>query len=330
METTVKILVIRFSSIGDIVLTTPVIRCLKEQLEGDVVIDVLTKQQYVSFLTPNPNINKVHTITKSTNEIIKDLQAVNYDYVVDLHKNLRSKRVVKALKQLTFTFDKLNFKKWLLTTFKINKLPNVHIVDRYLAAVKALGVVNDNKGLAFYIPNKDVVDLNTLPTNFANGYITFAIGAQHATKRLPNHKIISICNKINHPIVLLGGREDAENAKVIMAGVKGEVYNACGKYSINQSASLIQQSKHLITHDTGLMHIAAALNTPITSVWGNTVPAFGMYPYMPNNKNRYTIIENKQLSCRPCSKIGYNKCPKRHFKCMEEIDEAKVIASLSK
>ena len=320
-----KILIIRFSSIGDIVLTSPVIRCLKEQLEGNVELHFLTKKQYKTVVDSNPHISQIHTIEKSTNEIITELKKEQFDYIVDLHKNLRSKRVIKSLKRMSFSFDKVNYQKWLLTTFKINKLPKVHIVDRYMDAMRSLGIKNDNKGLEYFIDDKDKVASSELPLTHQNGYISFAIGAQYATKRLPDHKIISICKKLNQPIVLLGGKEDATVASKIQEEIGEMIYNACGKYSINQSASLVQQSKTLITHDTGLMHIGAALGVKIISIWGNTVPDFGMYPYYPLNPEKYSIIENNELSCRPCSKIGHNACPKKHFRCMNDIDEALII-----
>ncbi|MBL4593204.1 MAG: glycosyltransferase family 9 protein [Flavobacteriales bacterium] len=323
-----KILIIRFSSIGDIVLTSPVVRCLKEQVEGDVEIHYITKKIYKSVIEHNPHISKIHTIEKSTNEIVDELQKEQFDYIVDLHKNLRSKRVIKSLKCISFTFDKVNYQKWLLTTFKINKLPNIHIVDRYMKAVKVLGIENDNKGLEYFIADNEKVDFSELPLTHQKGYIAFAIGAQHATKRLPTNKIISICKKMNQPVVLLGGKEDGGIANEIQAAVGEMIYNACGKYSINQSASLVQQSKSLITHDTGLMHIGVALGVNIVSVWGNTIPAFGMYPYYSKNPEKYVIVENNNLKCRPCSKLGYDKCPKGHFKCMEEIDEAEILKAL--
>jgi ADP-heptose:LPS heptosyltransferase len=328
MSNKVKILVIRFSSIGDIVLTSPIVRCLKQQVEGEVEVHFLTKKQYQSTVENSPYISKVHTITKSTNEIIEELKKERFDYIIDLHKNLRSKRAIKSLKCLSFSFDKINYQKWLITTFKINKLPNIHIVNRYFEAVKVLGVKNDGLGLDYFIPEKDAVNITELSVTHQNGYIAFTIGAQHATKRLPTEKIISICQKINQPIILLGGKEDVETAKKIGNAVGDLVYNACGKYNINQSASLVKQCKTLITHDTGLMHIGAALGVKIVSVWGNTIPAFGMYPYYPNNPEKFVIIENNTLTCRPCSKIGYDKCPKKHFKCMKDIDEGEILKSL--
>jgi len=325
----VKILIIRFSSIGDIVLTTPVVRCLKEQFDGDVEIHYLTKKQFKTVVEHNPNITKIHTIEKSTSEIVDELKDLNFDYVIDLHKNLRSKRIIKNLKCISFSFDKVNYQKWLLTTFKIDRLPKTHIVDRYLDTVKNFDIKNDNKGLDYFIGEKDHVELLELPVKHQSGYVAFAVGAQHFTKRLPTHKIISICKKINQPIILLGGKVDAIVAEEVVKAVGELIYNACGKFSINQSASLVGQSNTLITHDTGLMHIGAALGVKIVSVWGNTVPSFGMYPYYPKGKENYFIIENNNLNCRPCSKIGHDKCPKKHFKCMEDVDEAAVVKCLN-
>ena len=122
----------------------------------------------------------------------------------------------------------------------------------------------------------------------------------------------------------MGGKEDVAAAEFIQKSVGEKVFNGCGKFNLNQSASLVKQSKVLLTHDTGLMHIGAALGTSIVSVWGNTIPEFGMYPYYPKNSEKFVIIENNELSCRPCSKIGYDKCPKKHFNCMNGLENEKI------
>jgi lipopolysaccharide heptosyltransferase II len=312
-----KILIIRFSSIGDIVLTTPVIRCLKQELP-DCEVHYLTKKSFKGILENNPNITKIHTFEKKMQEVIRQLKNENFDFVVDLHNNLRSMKVKKLLNKPSSSFSKLNFKKFILVKLKINKMPAVHVVDRYMKTIEKLRVENDNKGLDYFIPGKDEVNISTLPTTHHNGYIGFVIGAKHFTKQLPVEKIIAICKKINSPIVLLGGKEDDIRAREIEKAVGAIIYNACGKYNLNQSASLIKQATKIISHDTGLMHIAAAFKKDIVSVWGNTVPAFGFAPYMPGEHSK--IVEVKNLSCRPCTKIGYSKCPLGHFKCMMNID----------
>jgi ADP-heptose:LPS heptosyltransferase len=312
VQETLKILVVRFSSIGDIVLTTPVVRMLKKQLNTQV--HYLTKSSYVSLLKNNPYIDSVYQIDASINEVIGDLKKENYDYVIDLHNNLRTQILKFKLGVPSRSFNKLNMEKFMLTTFKMDSIPKVHIVDRYLDTVLNLGIKNDNEGLDFFLSAKDEVDVSCFPNN----YTAFVIGGQHATKILPTKKIISIIKNIDKPVLLIGGPEDGYRGEEI-AKACDKVVNTCGKYSILQSASLVQQATMVITHDTGMMHIAAAFNKKIYSVWGNTVPEFGMYPYKASASSR--MIEVKRLSCRPCSKIGYAKCPKGHFKCMQEIDE---------
>ncbi|HWZ22741.1 MAG TPA: glycosyltransferase family 9 protein [Cytophagaceae bacterium] len=311
-----KILILRFSSIGDIVLTTPVVRALKQQIEN-VEIHYCTKPGFKTLLESNPNISKVHCLSNSLGELIEALKKEKFDFVVDLHNNLRTSIIKFRLGVKSKSFDKLNFKKWLLVNFKLDRLPALHIVERYLEAASELNIKNDGLGLDYFIPAKDKVDLKTLPLEYRNGYVAFAIGAQHFTKRLPVDQIIELCRKISQPILLMGGKEDSTTGEEIAMKLATEnrfVFNACGKFNLNQSASLLEQSNLVFSHDTGLMHIAAAFKKEIYSIWGNTVPAFGMYPY----KTDFHSLENVNLNCRPCSKIGHDKCPKSHFKCMKE------------
>jgi ADP-heptose:LPS heptosyltransferase len=331
-----KILIIRFSSIGDIVLTTPVIRCIKQQMQG-VEVHFAVKKSFLPVIEANPYIDKIHILEDDLNDLIQRLKAEKFDYIVDLHKNLRSWRIrlslgtpslgTPSLGTPSRGFPKLNIEKWLLTRFKIDIMPDIHIVDRYFKAAKKLGIKNDLKGLDYFIPGKDEFDLNSLPEIFRKGYTGFVIGAKHATKRLPEHKIISICSKLNSPVILLGGPEDSPAADRIALACGPLVLSMCGKAGLNQSASLVKQANLIITHDTGLMHIAAAFRKHIISVWGNTVPKIGMYPYMPGDEKKSEIVEVQGLKCRPCSKLGYDKCPRGHFRCMEEIDEASIVES---
>jgi len=321
-----KILILRFSSIGDIVLTTPVIRILKKQLPG-ACLHYATKPNFEALVAANPYLDKVHYLTGNLADLVAELRQEKFDYVVDLHNNLRSRAIRFKLGVPGASFSKLNIRKWLLVNLKINKMPPVHIVDRYIATAKKLGVKNDHAGLDYFIPAADEVPITSLPVTHQQGYVAFAIGAQHATKRLPTERIIELCAKINKPIILLGGKEDAATGEKIQEYFEKQsqitdnekrttIYNACGNYSLNQSASLVRQAEVVFSHDTGLMHVAAAFKKKIYSIWGNTVPEFGMYPYL----TEYNVLERNNLPCRPCSKIGYPECPQGHFKCMREID----------
>jgi len=318
----VKFLIIRFSSIGDIVLTSPVIRCLKKQVEG-ARIHYLVKQKFGTLVSANPFIDKVHLFENNLNKTIEELKSENFDYIIDLHNNMRSSLVKLRIRAIPFSFHKQNFNKWLLVHLKINRLPGISIVDRYLDTVKTFGVVNDGKGLDFFIPKKDIVNPVSFPVTFRKGFIVFAIGANHATKRMPVEKIIDLIKNINLPVILLGDGNDKIQGDQIVSAAGNNVLNACGLYNINQSASIVKQSKVVISHDTGLMHIAAAFSKKIISVWGNTVPEFGMYPYQPDPNSRIIQVEN--LKCRPCSKLGFQKCPKKHFRCMNDINSEQVV-----
>lgn len=321
-----KILIIRLSSIGDIVLTTPVIRCLRKQLP-DAEIHFLTKQSYRSIVASNPYIDKIHILGDSFELMLHELKIEEYDYIIDLHHNLRTLRIKRFLKNVkAFSFDKLNIRKFIYTNFKINTLPEKHIVHRNLETASALGVVDDGLGLDYFIPEQDKIKQKDLPAAHMLGYIAIVIGAALATKKMPLHKLKELCAAIDHPIILLGGKEDVEEGKAIAAIDDIKIYNACGKFNLNESADILRGSKLVITHDTGLMHIAAALQKPIVSIWGNTVPAFGMYPYYgKSSAQHFDVLQINKLWCRPCSKIGYKKCPLGHFKCMELIAVNEIV-----
>lgn len=323
-----KILVIRFSSIGDIVLTTPVIRAIKTQLKCE--LHVLTKERFSNIYLHNPHIDKVYTIGDNK-DLFPELKAEKYDFIVDLQKNLRSLKIKKVLREPSASFPKLNVQKWMSVNLKINKLPKIHIVDRYFKAVKPLGIENDGKGLDYFIPKKSAVDLNEIDPSLSNGFVAIAIGGQHITKILPAEKMVAVISKIKYPVVLLGDEGDRDRGEEIERQLEGnKVFNVCGKYSLDQSASIIKQSSAVISNDTGLMHIAAALQKPIVSIWGNTIPGFGMYPYFPGNSGNSILSEVHRLKCRPCSKLGYKKCPKKHFKCMMNQDEDFISNNINK
>lgn len=319
-----KFLIIRFSSIGDIVLTTPVIRCLKKQVP-DAEIHFLTKDTFRSIVEHNPYIDKLYVLAHSWELMIEELKVEEYDYIIDLHHNTKTLRVKNALKKKSFSFYKLNIQKYFYTAFKINMLPDVHIVDRYLKTVTSFGVKNDGAGLDYFIAEQEKIKRQDIPASHTAGYIACVIGAAHGTKRWPIHKWKEFCTKMNHPIILLGGSEDRVNGDEIAAVDTIKVYNACGKFKLNESADLVRNAKLVISNDTGLMHIAAAFKRPVISLWGNTVPAFGMYPYYGDAPVSDVIMQTNKLFCRPCSKIGYNKCPLGHFKCMEKIEVDEVI-----
>jgi heptosyltransferase-2 len=324
-----RILVLRFSSIGDIVLTTPVIRCLKQQIPN-CELHFLTKPSYKDFLETNPNIDHLHFLDK--HPILKGLELKKYgfDFVIDLHNNLRTSMIKAVLDVTSFSFPKLNIEKFQTVQLKTNTLPSIHIVDRYFDTVKNLLVYNDGKGLDYFINDIDISKVKNKTSDLKDGFIAWAIGGQHATKQLPFEKILEISQKIQTPIILLGGKEDTDLGDKIVANSTANIRNFCGKLSLNESAACLKLSKFVLTNDTGLMHIAAALQKPIFSFWGNTIPEFGMYPYYGISETKQEIFQIENLKCRPCSKIGFEKCPHTHFKCMFKINSQEVFHQINR
>lgn len=330
-----KFLIIRLSSIGDIVLTTPVVRCLKTQLP-DVEIHFLVKSLFKSTVVNNPYITKVHVLQEDWDQTILSLKNEKFDFVIDLQKSLRSYRIKTALKIPAFSYRKLNFRKLVFTKLKWNVMPRQnHVVDRYLKTVEPFGVYNDGAGLDYFIATNEEVSEKDIPASHHAGYIAIVIGASFVTKKLPVYKLQELCAKIDHPVILLGGVEDATDGEEIKKTDEVKIYNACGKFSLNESADLLRRAKLVVAHDTGLMHIASALKKQVIAVWGSTTPSLGMYPYFGANFLAHGItlpyddVQVHKLWCRPCTKIGRTKCPQGHFKCMKSLPVDEVVLKVN-
>jgi ADP-heptose:LPS heptosyltransferase len=315
-----KILVIRFSSMGDIIYTTPVVRCLKIQIPG-VEVHFLTKPAFKYIYDNNPYVDKLLLLKPTLSETIDEVKAVHYDYIIDLHNNLRTFLIKLRTGIKSSSYKKQPIRKWLSLKFKIKLVEPIHLVERYMKAVAFLGVKNDGKPIDYYIKSQHNLT-KLLPLSHQNNYIAFVIGATHFTKRMPNEKIISICRQIQLPIVLLGGEDVKANGNEIASAVGSNVYNACGITSLDESVFLVSKAQKVLGFDTGLTHIAEAFDKPIGSIWGGTVPELlGVQPYMVKDAEVIGI----ELSCRPCSKFGLEKCPLGHFKCMKDIPDAVVV-----
>jgi len=307
-----KILVIRFSSIGDIVLTSPVIRCLKQ---NNYEVHLMIKEKFLPVVSANPYIDKIHFF-KDVSSSIKMIKEEKFDFIVDLQNNYKS-RMIRVFSGIPNDgFPKLNLQKLLVVWFKIKSiLPKKSIVDRYFKAVKKLGVTNDGKGLDFFIDEEKVGEkIKTFPTP----YVAIVAGGSYYTKKIPLSKLREICIQLSDKkIVLLGDNNDRKDVEELVREFNN-VINFCGELNLFESAYLIKNASFVVTSDTGLMHIAAAFKKKIYSLWGNTIPEFGMYPYLAHPESK--ILENNNLWCRPCSKLGYNHCPLGHFNCMNDID----------
>ena len=326
-----KFLIIRFSSLGDVVLTTPLARCIKNQLP-DVELQYLVKPNTKVAVMNNPYINKVHLLEEDQHKTIEKLQKESFDYVIDLQRNLTSRRIKNRLKLPAFSVKKLNFRKLMYTKLKWNVMPaNEHVVDRYFKTISPFGVYNDGAGLDYFILPEDEVKEQDIPTSHLAGYIGVTISASFYTKKLPIDKLRELCIQIDHPIILLGGAGEASLGEELRTIDPGKIYNACGKFSVSETADLIRRAKLIIAYDCSLMQIAAAFKKQIITIWGSTTPSLGTYPYYGANFLSYQStqpsddIQVHNLWCRPCTKKGRSKCPQGHFNCMKKISIAEIV-----
>ncbi|MES2447515.1 MAG: glycosyltransferase family 9 protein [Bacteroidota bacterium] len=320
-----KILVIRFSSIGDIIYTTPVVRSLKKRFPN-AEICFLTKPAFKYLYQNNPYLSKLYLLEPKLLDTVKLIKDEKFDLIIDLHNNLRTS-IIKLLTQIpALTYKKERLKKWLALKLKFKSFtPNKHLVDRYLETVKSLGVVNDGKPVDYFLEKEYQLD-QFLPATHQN-YVAFIIGATHFTKRLPNLKIIEICKGIKQPIVLVGGKDVKANADLISAAVGSQVANLCGAVNLDESIFILSKAEKVIGFDTGLTHISGAFDKPLVSIWGGTTPELlGVQPYHISN----SYMASVDLPCRPCSKFGLEKCPLGHFKCMENIRTESIVNYVNK
>ncbi|MBH2004802.1 MAG: glycosyltransferase family 9 protein [Sphingobacteriia bacterium] len=325
-----KFLVIRFSSIGDIVLATPAIRCLKMQVPGSSV-HFLTKRSFKAVTEANPYIDRFHYFDNNLDELIGELKQENFDYIIDLHKNFRTVLIRLKLRVPVLSYQKLSFQKFLLTKFGIHQMPGRHITDRCLDAIAPTGAVNDGMGLDYFIPAGQHIRGDDIPLSHSAGFIAVVIGASYYTKKLPVEKLQELCGTINFPIILVGGKEDREEGEAIAAVDPVKIYNACGKFSLHESADIVRRSKLVISHDTGLQYIACAFNKKVLAIWGGTSPLLDVEPYYGEKQllqhaggRAYENFIVPGLSCQPCSNYGTRKCPKGHFRCMLNQDLPRI------
>jgi len=321
-----KILIIRFSSIGDIVLTTPVLRLLKKNKNN--TLHYLTKEAFAPLLQDNPHLEKIFLYKSGDREIISHLRAENYDLIIDLHHTLRSFYVRMMLRKPTISTHKGNIRKLITIYTGLQVLNTTHQVEKHIAALNSLHISDDGQGLEIFINTSNIINPASLGIN--GPYLAFSLGATHATKKLPPDTVKAIIEQLKMPVLLLGGGEDRRWAEEIIATFPYRaIYSACGLYNLQQSASAIAQAAGVFAFDTGMMHIAAALDKPLVTVWGATVPALGFYPlYKKNAQNRAIYFEVKDLTCRPCSRAGTGTCPKGHFRCMREQDSHRIAMAL--
>ncbi len=308
-----NLLIIRLSSLGDILLTTPLVRSIKKKYP-EIKIDFILKKEYKEVLEFNPYISKVLEYPANRNEkklFLNQFKENQHDFIIDLQNNFRSAEIRKILGHPFVKFNKKSIDKFLLVKFKINRLRNSsQIPIRYAETLDNLKL--DDDGLDFFLPNKITPELNN-----NENIIGFAPGSKHFTKMWPKEYFIELGNQLKNEgfkIALFGGGNDIRTCHEISNNIPNCI-NQCGQNNLYKTAINMKQCSAIVCNDSGLMHVASALKIPLLALFGSTVKEFGFSPY----KSKNIVYENNKLECRPCTHIGRDKCPKKHFKCMLEL-----------
>ncbi len=308
-----NLLIVRLSSLGDVLLTTPLIRSIKKQYPY-INLDFLVRKEYSDLLKLNPHLNKI-LIYENDKEKIKQLKNKicenDYDGIIDLQNNLRTLLLLKCYGSSVAGFSKRNVDKFLLVHFKVNRLKDSPpIPERYAQTID--GFKLDDEGLELISDRTANEKLQG-----SENYIGICPGAKHFTKRWLTEYYIELGKLLienGYKVVLFGGKDDKEICNKIEAELPGSI-NLCNDNDILQTAADMKRCKVIYCNDSGLMHTASAVGVPVIAFFGSTVKEFGFFPYKCKN----LVLENNSLSCRPCTHIGKSRCPKKHFKCMKEI-----------
>jgi len=323
LEKVNKLLIVRLSSLGDILLSTPLIRSIKIRFPK-TKIDFVVREEYKDLLLLNPHLRNI-LIYNNDDEKLKILKNKicenNYDLIIDLQNNLRSLLLLKYYSSSVIRFKKNNINKFLLVHFNINKLKNAkQIAVRYASTLENFQL--DDKSLQLItdkIQNPVLNDVENL--------IGICPGSKHFTKMWPEEYFIQLSKLLyenGYKIVLFGGKDDIKVCERISSKLSS-VINLCNDNNILQTAADMKCCKVIYCNDSGLMHTATAVNVPVIAFFGSTVKEFGFTPYNSNN----LILENNSLSCRPCTHTGRDSCPEKHFKCMKEITPQSAFEKIS-
>lgn len=317
-----KLLIIRLSSLGDILLTTPLIRSIKNKYPS-IIIDFIVREEFKDAVENNVHLDNVFVFSRENPnaDLIESLRQKNYDMVVDLQNNLRSNRLRKNLSARQVKFKKPHVSKFLLVNTKLNFLKEAkQITERY---AECLGEdILDDSGLDFFIPDGITSSLDD-----DGKYIGLCPGAQHFTKKWPEEYFVELGNELiksGYRVVLIGGNSD----RLICTKLQFKIENSIDLSNENklyQTAADMKKCSAIVCNDSGLMHLASALQIPLIALFGSTVMEFGFTPYLAES----IVLENDSLSCRPCSHVGKSECPKDHFNCMKKIKPEIVLENIT-
>lgn len=327
-----NILVVRFSSIGDILLTTPLLRAIRHTHPSGR-ITFLTKRAYLPLLSHNPHVDRIIGLApgRSLLSLAAELRGDRYSDLLDLHDNLRSRALRLLVPGRWRGYPKHRMARALLVRAKRNRYRDRRpVAERYFSAARHLQVLPDGKPPDFFVGPEATDEANawlrSVGLDGAPSLLAIAPGAAHATKRWPAEhwqRLIERMVHEGHRVAIAGGPDDASLAQQLAAPFPGQVASAAGTFGLQVTGALLKRARALVSGDTGVMHMASAVGTPVVALFGPTVEAFGFFPYT----SQASVVE-LPLPCRPCSTQGGPRCPLGHHRCMVDMEPAAVQGAL--
>ncbi|MFH1406870.1 MAG: glycosyltransferase family 9 protein [Candidatus Omnitrophota bacterium] len=308
-----KILVITLSNIGDAILTTPVVQALRKNFP-DAAIDILAGPRAAEVFKGDPRVHKTIVYDKHQSlaekiKLIKRLRENHYHTAIDLRNTLIP--LLIGVKHRTPLF----FRKPRGVFYK---------KDAHLFRLKQAGVDIAGAELDIWISAQDQLYIDSLLADTGKNFIAVAPGARSDTKRWSEEKFTSLCEKftrLNIPLALTGDGADEKIAQFIVERINSaKILNLCGRTTLAQLAALLKRSKVLISNDSAVMHIAAAVKTPVVAIFGPTNPG----KYAPRGEK--DIIIRKDIPCSPCERA---QCQRTH-QCLEKIGVEEVYNAAKK
>jgi lipopolysaccharide heptosyltransferase II len=321
-----RILVVRLSSIGDILLVTPLLRALR-RAHPAADITFVTKAAFAPLVTENPNVTRVETLApgESLSQLAGRLRRLAPTHGLDVHGNLRSLALRALVRCRWRGFRKRRLARLALITTKRNLYGTpVPMAERYFEAARDLGVAPDGKPAEFFVgaaaKTSVAAFLQRREPGAGSRMIAFAPGAAHFTKRWPAEYWRELGRTLaaEFRILLVGGPDDRALAEGLAAEIPGAV-SAAGQFGLQETGAALARSAAVVSGDTGVMHMATAVGVPVVALFGPTVRAFGFVPY----RARAEVIE-RDLDCRPCSAQGTAQCPLGHHRCLRDIAALEV------
>lgn len=342
--TPLKTVVLRLSSIGDIVLSSPLLRVLRTAVGKNARVDFVVRSEFAELVRYNHHLSFVHEYDTSTGyaglqTLARQLREERYDLVIDIHDSIRTKFLRTASRgKDVVVMDKRKLERWLLVNLKRNAYSDaLTVADRYIETVEPYGIRNDGKGLEIFIPDSTLFDISgkmgKLRLNEFEKVVGICPGSKHFTKRWNKEKFAAVALRAardrHAKILLFGGPDEREDCEFVRSEIvrqlsERSVTNFAGELSLLESAAALEFCDAVVTNDSGLMHLAAAKQKKIVAIFGSTVREFGFAPYGTES----IVIEETGLDCRPCTHIGRANCPKGHFRCMNDISVDRVSSAL--